>query len=77
MFGVCEFVPMEARSVKDGRYAIPNIPQGIYADKFDELNLKVDELLRQIPGVDHLLAIKGIGRDTVAGFLAVVGEIAK
>jgi transposase len=44
-------------------------------DKFDELNLKVDELLGQIPGVDHLLAIKGIGRDTVAGFLAEVGDI--
>lgn len=45
-------------------------------DKFDELNLKVDELLSQIPGVDHLLVIKGIGRDTVAGFLAEVGDIA-
>jgi transposase len=39
--------------------------------KFDELNLKLDELIEQIPG----LAIKGIGRDTVAGFLAEIGDI--
>ncbi|MNI02739.1 Transposase IS116/IS110/IS902 family protein [compost metagenome] len=43
--------------------------------KFDELHLKLDELIEQIPGVNQLLAIKGIGRDTVAGFLAEIGDI--
>jgi transposase len=33
--------------------------------KFDELHLKLDELIEQKPGVNQLLAIKGIGRDTV------------
>jgi transposase len=43
--------------------------------KFDELHTKLDELMEQVPGVNKLLAIKGIGRDTVAGFLAEVGDI--
>ncbi|RCW40332.1 IS110 family transposase [Paenibacillus prosopidis] len=43
--------------------------------KLEELEAKLDELLLQIPHVQQLLAIKGIGRDTVAGFLAEVGDI--
>jgi hypothetical protein len=43
--------------------------------KFDELDTKLDELIGDIPGVNQLLAIKGIGRDTVAGFIAEVGDI--
>ncbi|MFC5532635.1 IS110 family transposase [Cohnella yongneupensis] len=43
--------------------------------KFSELDVKLDQLLEQIPGVTRLLAIRGIGRDTVAGFLAEVGDI--
>jgi transposase len=44
-------------------------------EKFDELDLKLNELIEQIPSVDQLLAIKGIGRDTVAGLLAEIGDI--
>jgi transposase len=44
-------------------------------DKFDELDLKLNELIEQIPGVEQLLAIKGVGRDTVAGFIAEIGDI--
>nr|WP_315899218.1 transposase [Paenibacillus cremeus] len=43
--------------------------------KLEELETKLDELLRQIPHVQQLLAIKGIGRDTIAGFLAEIGDI--
>ncbi|MEK4159471.1 IS110 family transposase [Paenibacillus sp. FSL R5-0876] len=43
--------------------------------KFAELETKLDQLLHQIPGVNHLLAITGVGRDTVAGFLAEIGDI--
>lgn len=43
--------------------------------KFLELEAKLDQLLQQIPGVNHLLAITGVGRDTVAGFLAEIGDI--
>jgi len=44
-------------------------------NKLEELESKLDELLVQIPHVKQLLAIKGIGRDTIAGFLAEVGDI--
>jgi transposase len=102
-----------AQLVKDGRYAIPNIPQGIYAELREAMKIR-DHLstdLRVVQGRVHnwldryfpefltvfkdwecksaiqmlslsmlpqelVLAIKGIGRDTVAGFLAEVGDIA-
>ncbi|WP_223829648.1 transposase [Paenibacillus arenilitoris] len=43
--------------------------------KFEELEARLDELLGQIPQVKQLLAIKGIGRDSIAGFLAEIGDI--
>lgn len=43
--------------------------------KFAELEAKLDELLEQIPHVKQLMTIKGIGRDSIAGFLAEVGDI--
>ncbi|WP_371263586.1 transposase [Paenibacillus sp. 1_12] len=43
--------------------------------KFSELDVKLDELMEQIPYVQQLLAIKGMGRDTIAGFIAEVGDI--
>ncbi len=43
--------------------------------KFEELDTKIDGLIDQIPGVPQMLAIKGIGRDTVAGFFAEVGDL--
>ena len=45
--------------------------------KLEELETKLDELLKQIPHVQQLLAMKGIGRDTIAGFLAEVGDISQ
>lgn len=43
--------------------------------KFEELEARLDELMEQIPHVKKLMAIKGIGRDSIAGFLAEVGDI--
>lgn len=40
--------------------------------KFEELEVYLDELILYVP---QLLAIKGIGRDTIAGFLVEVGDI--
>ncbi|MGO4374347.1 IS110 family transposase, partial [Paenibacillus sp. MCAF20] len=37
-----------------------------------ELEARLDELLIHTPHVQQLMAIKGIGRDTIAGFLAEV-----
>jgi len=46
-------------------------------NKLEDLGAKLDELLLQIPHVQQVLAMKGIGRDTIAGFLAEVGDIRK
>lgn len=46
-------------------------------DKLEELEAKLEELLKKVPNVQQLLAIKGIGRDTIAGFLAEVGDISQ
>ncbi|OIK17172.1 IS110 family transposase [Bacillus sp. MUM 116] len=43
--------------------------------KFEELDAKIDVLLDEIPGVPQMLAIKGVGRDTIAGFFAEVGDL--
>ena len=43
--------------------------------KFEELDARMDGLIDQIPGVSQMMAIKGIGRDTVAGFFAEVGDL--
>ncbi len=43
--------------------------------KFEELDARMDGLIDQIPGVPQMMAIKGIGRDTVAGFFAEVGDL--
>jgi transposase len=43
--------------------------------KFEELDARIDRLIDQIPGVQQMLAVKGIGRDTVAGFFAEVGDL--
>ena len=43
--------------------------------KFEELDSKIESLLDEIPGVQQMLAIQGVGRDTVAGFFAEVGDL--
>lgn len=48
-----------------------------FQNRLEELGAKLDELLMQIPHVQQLLAMKGIGRDTIAGFLAEVGDISQ
>jgi len=43
--------------------------------KFEELESDIDGLLERIPGVQQMLAITGIGKDTVAGFFSEVGNL--
>lgn len=45
--------------------------------KFEELDSKIDSLIERIPGVQQMLAIKGVGRDTVAGFFAEIGNLSE
>ena len=47
----------------------------IYAARLDELLHRIEGILVEIPYVDKLMEIKGIGLITVSGFLAEVGDI--
>jgi transposase len=47
----------------------------LVVNRFEELDLDIEELLEQIPGVPQMLAITGIGKETVAGFYAEVGDL--
>lgn len=40
-----------------------------------ELEAKVEEVLKEIPGAEEMESIKGVGAMTVAGFLSEVGDI--
>ena len=47
----------------------------VYASRLEELLLRIEEKLKEIPYIDKLMAIKGIGLATVSGFIAEVGDI--
>jgi transposase len=49
----------------------------LFQQKLEDLDSKMDQLLAQIPGVEQMLAIQGIGRETIAGFFAEVGDLSK
>ncbi len=46
-----------------------------YTSRMEELLRKLEDKLKEIPYIDKLLEIKGIGLVTVSGFLAEVGDI--
>lgn len=48
-----------------------------YSNRMDELVELIDELMAEIPYVDKLLQIKGVGIKTVSGFIAEVGDISR
>ena len=47
----------------------------VYNTRLEELLLKIEEKLSEIPYIDKLLEIKGVGLITVSGFIAEVGDI--
>lgn len=47
----------------------------VYASRMDELLGRIEQKLKEIPYIDNLLVIKGIGMVTVSGFIAEVGDI--
>ena len=49
----------------------------VYRHRMDELMRKIEEKLSEIPDIDKLLEIKGIGMKTVSGFIAEVGDIGR
>ena len=49
----------------------------VYASRLEELLQNIEEKLKEIPYIDKLMAIKGIGLVTVSGFIAEVGDIGR
>lgn len=47
----------------------------VYSKRVEELMLVLTELLKEIPYIDKLLEIKGVGLKTVTGFIAEVGDL--
>ena len=47
----------------------------VYTSRLEELLQKLEGKLKEIPYIDKLLEIKGIGMVTVSGFIAEVGDI--
>jgi transposase len=49
----------------------------MFHQRLEELLEKMEEKLREIPYIDKLMGIKGIGLITVSGFIAEVGDISR
>lgn len=49
----------------------------VYASRMEELLQGIEDKLKEIPYVDKLMEIKGIGLVTVSGFIAEVGDIGR
>ena len=49
----------------------------VYTSRLEELLRSIEEKLKEIPYIDKLMAIKGIGLVTVSGFIAEVGDIGR
>ncbi len=49
----------------------------VYASRMEELLRSIEEKLKEIPYIDKLMAIKGVGLVTVSGFIAEVGDIGR
>ena len=47
----------------------------LYLKQNEQLEIEIDELALQVPGVKEMLSIKGVGLITAAGFIAEVGDI--
>ena len=49
----------------------------VYTARMEELLRNIEEKLKEIPYIDKLMGIKGIGPVTVSGFIAEVGDIGR
>lgn len=49
----------------------------MYSKRMDDLMQTIEAALAEIPYIDTLLEIKGIGITTVCGFVAEVGDIGR
>lgn len=46
-------------------------------ERLEEINRQLEERIREVPNVDKLLAIPGVGMGTVIGFIAEVGDVSR
>ena len=49
----------------------------LYSGRLSELEAELDSLILQIPNIDKMLQIKGIGYRTAEGFIAEIGDISR
>lgn len=49
----------------------------VYTKRLEELTEKIEVKLEEIPYVDKLLEIKGVGKKTVSGLIAEIGDISR
>ena len=47
----------------------------LWTSQLEAVNKVLEEMIRKVPHVEKLLAIKGVGSITIAGFIAEVGDI--
>ena len=61
------------------RYELKNLldDMDMYTSRMDELLRNIEEKLKEIPYIDKLMDIRGIGLVTVSGFIAEVGDIGR
>jgi transposase len=45
------------------------------SERLQDLKVELEELVRQVPGAERMMAIRGIGSMTVVGFFAEVGDL--
>ena len=47
----------------------------LYLKQYEQLEIEIEQLALQVPGVKEILTIKGVGIITAAGFIAEIGDI--
>lgn len=68
--GIIEGLKMAEKELK------ANLEQyALYLKQYEQLEIEIQELALQVPGVKEMLTIKGVGIITAAGFVAEVGDI--
>ena len=71
------YIPKDIYAEESARIEIADLLDDIerYAKRVNDLIELLDQKLTEIPYVDKLMAIPGIGKRTVCGFIAEVGDI--
>ena len=63
--------------LQDSRYGFFVNDYILKAEQLKRLDEYLEEKVKEVPNVEKLLAIKGVGMSTVIGFIAEVGDIGR